>query len=305
MTHEHLPVLLEEALEFLKPGGEKGIWVDATLGLGGHSAEILKRLSKDSLLFGIDRDIESLEKTKQKFAAFPNFRAISGNFRDMAELLKAEGVTEINGALFDLGVSSPQLDDASRGFSFMKDAALDMRMDKSQELTAKDVVNKYSAEDLERIIRDYGEERFYRRMTGAIIRNRPVTTTLRLAEIASGAVKSREKINPATRLFQALRIEVNGELEAVDKGIKSAAAMLKPGGRMAVISFHSLEDRIVKRYFAKESKDCVCENKRMPCRCGHKQALLIITRKPVVPDERELRDNPRARSARLRAAERL
>jgi 16S rRNA (cytosine1402-N4)-methyltransferase len=305
MTQEHLPVLLTEALDLLAPGGEKGIWVDATLGLGGHSAEILKRISNDSLLFGIDRDIESIEKTKQKLAAFPNFKVIHGNFRDLAELLKAEGVDKINGALFDLGVSSPQLDDASRGFSFMKDAPLDMRMDKSQDLTAADVVNKYSGEDLERIIRDYGEERFYRRMAGAIIRNRPVTTTLQLAEIAARAVKSREKINPATRLFQAIRIEVNGELEAVDAGLKSAAGMLKKGGRLAVISFHSLEDRIAKRFFAEEAKDCICENKRMPCSCGHKSTLEIITRKPVVPAEQEMRENPRARSARLRAAEKL
>lgn len=305
MTHEHLPVLLNEALELLNPAAKKGVWVDATLGLGGHSAEILKRISKDSLLFGIDRDMQSLEKTKQNFAVFPNFRALHGNFKDIAELLKAEGVAEIDGALFDLGVSSPQLDDASRGFSFMKDAPLDMRMDKTQELTAADVVNKYSEEDLDRIIRDYGEERFYRRMTAAIIKNRPINNTLRLAAIAAGAVKSREKINPATRLFQAIRIEVNGELEAVQSGIKSAAAMLKKGGRLAVISFHSLEDRIVKRFFNDGAKDCICENKRMPCRCGHKQELIVLTRKPVTAADAELRDNPRARSAKLRAAEKI
>lgn len=305
MTQEHLPVLPAETLELLNPGGEKGIWVDATLGLGGHSEEILKRISKDSLLFGIDRDMESLEKTKQKFNDAANFKAIYGNFGGIKELLEAQGVSEINGIIYDFGVSSPQLDDASRGFSFMKEAPLDMRMDKSQELTAADVVNTYSREDLEKIILEYGEERYFRRLTDGIIKARPVTTTLQLAEAAKRAVKSREKINPATRLFQAIRIEVNGELDAINRSLKSAAAMLKKGGRMVVISFHSLEDRIVKRFFAGEAKDCVCENKRMPCNCNHKQTMEILTKKPVTPSIQETRDNPRSRSARLRAAEKI
>lgn len=305
MTQEHLPVLLKEALELLNPGREKGVWVDATLGLGGHSAEILKAISSGSMLFGIDRDTESLEKTKIMLSAYKNFRAIHGNFGNLEALLAEQGVSEINGILFDFGVSSPQLDDASRGFSFMKDAPLDMRMDKTAELTAAGVVNTYSREDLERIIRDYGEERFFQRMAGEIIKARPVNTTLELAEIAKKAVRTREKINPATRLFQAIRIEVNGELEAIKAGLEAALKLLKTGGRIAAISFHSIEDRIVKQFFARESKDCICENKRMPCNCGHKATLEIMTRKPVEAGPEETARNPRARSAKLRAAVKL
>jgi 16S rRNA (cytosine1402-N4)-methyltransferase len=305
MTFEHRPVLLKEAVDLLNIGGNKEIWVDATLGLGGHSQEILKRITKDSLLIGIDRDTESLKIACEKLAAYPNFKAIHGNFKDTAGLLREQGIDAIDGILYDLGVSSLHFDDASRGFSFSKEAPLDMRMDRTQEPTAADVVNKYSRQDLERIIKEYGEERFFRKITDAIIRNRPVNSTTKLAAIAAGAVRGRQNINPATRLFQALRIEVNGELDAIKSSLETTVPLLKSGGRIAVISFHSLEDRIVKRFFSSESKDCICENKRMACTCGHKKSLTVLTRKPVTPDENETRDNSRSRSARLRAAEKI
>jgi 16S rRNA (cytosine1402-N4)-methyltransferase len=304
MTQEHLPVLLAEAIGFLRPE-TGGIFVDATLGLGGHSEEILKKLGQGSTLIGIDRDGNNLEIAKQRLASYGNFKAVRGNFRDMEGLLAEQGITAVNGILYDLGVSSTQLDDAGRGFSFTKDSELDMRMDRSARLNAADVVNDYSREDLERVIREYGEERFFRRMADAIIKNRPVRSTAQLASIAERVVRGRQKIHPATRLFQALRIETNGELDALRATLPQTLKLVKSGGRIVAISFHSLEDRIVKQFFARESRDCVCENKRMPCNCGHKRTLEIITRKPVIPEETEIRANPRSRSARLRAAQKI
>jgi len=304
MTYSHAPVLSAEALEFLKLD-RQGIWVDATLGLGGHSEAILKKIEQDSLLIGIDRDAESLSLAKERLKGFINFKAVHADFRDIDEVLDGLNIKHINGVLYDLGVSSMHFDRGDRGFSFSKEAPLDMRMDKSRELTASIVVNNYKRADLERVILQYGEERDYRRISEAIIKNRPIATTTHLAEIIGKSKRYKEKINPATKAFQAIRIEVNDELAAISESLKKALSYLAPGGRIAAISFHSLEDRIVKTFFATESKDCICDDKKGPCTCGHKKTLLVLTKKPVTAGTAEINENPRARSAKLRAAERL
>lgn len=304
MTPSHRSVLLREAVELLnvKKGGT---YADATLGLGGHSSEILKNLSGTGRLIGIDTDAANLAEASRLLAGNANFTAIKGNFRDIGLILEDAGVKQIDGILFDLGVSSVHFDDASRGFSFSKEAPLDMRLDREAKLDAAYVVNNYREEDLARVIKEYGEERFFRRVASAIVRARPVTTTTRLAEVVASAIRGHQNIHPATRTFQALRIEVNGELDALRQGLKQALEKLAPGGRLAVISFHSLEDRIVKRFFNEESKECICEDKRAACNCNHKKKLEVLTKKPVEAGAQEARENPRARSAKLRCAERL
>jgi len=304
MITAHDPVLLNEAMEYLDLK-RKGTWVDATLGLGGHSAEILKRISPGSDLIGIDADGESLEAARKNIGKRENFRAVKSDFRNITDVLDRTGIKTIAGILYDLGVSSLHFDSPERGFSFSHDGPLDMRIDRDGALTAYQVVNRYSEKDLRRIIRDYGEERMFKRAAAAIIRNRPVETTARLAEIIAGAKKTREKINPATRVFQAVRIEVNGELEAIKESLERVLERIEEKGRIVVISFHSLEDRIVKRFFSRESRDCVCEDKRAACVCGHKRSLKVLTKKPVTPRDEEVSENPRARSSKLRAAEKL
>jgi 16S rRNA (cytosine1402-N4)-methyltransferase len=303
MSFSHKSVLLAESVELLKVDGGKGVFVDATLGLGGHSEEILRRLTPEGKLIGIDCDDRNLAEVSERLKGRKNFRAVKANFRDLDIVLRNEGITEIDGILFDLGVSSAHFDDAERGFSFSKDAPLDMRLDPQAPLTAHDVVNSYKRQDLERVIKEYGEEYKYKRIADFIINRRPVETTIKLAEIAALAKRGmKEKINPATQLFQAIRIEVNDELNALKAALEKSIAALKSGGVIAVISFHSLEDRIVKRYFAMEASDCICENKRMPCMCGHIKKIDLLTKKAIIPGEAETSENPRARSAKLRAA---
>jgi 16S rRNA (cytosine1402-N4)-methyltransferase len=303
MTFGHKSVLLAESVDLLKVNGSKGVFVDATLGLGGHSEEILRRLSPEGRLIGLDLDDRNLADAQERLKISGNFKAIKSNFRDLDVVLQNEGIAEIDGILFDLGVSSTHFDDASRGFSFSKDAPLDMRLDPKARLTAYDVVNSYKRQDLERVIRDYGEEYKFKRIADFIINRRPIESTGKLAEIAALAKRGmKEKINPATQLFQAVRIEVNDELNALKEALEKALVSLKSGGVIAVISFHSLEDRIVKRYFAREASDCVCENKRMPCMCGHVKRINLLTKKAIIPGEAETAQNPRARSAKLRAA---
>jgi 16S rRNA (cytosine1402-N4)-methyltransferase len=283
--------------------------VDGTLGRAGHSREIAQRLTTGRLIC-IDRDMAAIDAARERLAPWMDrVTLVHGNFADLADELHQAGITGVDGMLFDLGVSSPQLDDASRGFSYMQDAPLDMRMDTSAALTAYEVVNTWSYEELRRILYDYGEERYAPAIAKAILRARetaPVETTLELVDIIKGAMPPaalREKQHPAKRSFQAIRIAVNGELDALPPMLRSAAEALNPGGRLAVITFHSLEDRIVKQTMRDLAKGCTCPPEFPVCVCGKKPTLKLLTRKPIVSGEAELSDNPRARSAKLRVAE--
>ncbi|HRU39167.1 MAG TPA: 16S rRNA (cytosine(1402)-N(4))-methyltransferase RsmH, partial [Candidatus Goldiibacteriota bacterium] len=251
MKTGHIPVLAGRAVEYLLAGGEKGVWIDATLGRAGHSMLILQRMPPGSVLIGIDKDEDAIKESAEIIGKRPDFVAVRSAFSSIREIAEQYAPGGVNGVIFDFGVSSPQLDDAQRGFSFMKDAPLDMRMDRSQKLTAYEVVNTYSRERLEKILLEYGEERFASRIAGEIINRRPFKTTLELAEVAERAVRTREKIHPATRLFQAIRMEVNDEVSEISAGLKAAVEVLKPHGRIVAISFHSIEDRLVKRFFAR------------------------------------------------------
>ena len=307
---KHVSVLLNECIENLdiKPDG---IYVDGTLGLGGHSEQILKRLDTGRLI-GIDRDESAIRCTGERLAAYADkMTLVHGNFCDVSQILDELGIDAADGMLFDLGVSSPQLDEAERGFSYMNDAPLDMRMDNTSALTAYTVVNDWDEAELVSILRDFGEERYARRIASRIAERRsikPVETTLELVDIIRSAMPAaalREKQHPAKRSFQAIRIAVNDELGAVDRMMKTAPDRLKKGGRLCVISFHSLEDRIVKTGIAARENGCTCPREAPICVCGFKQTLRSVHRKPIVPDEDELNFNPRARSAKLRVAERV
>ena len=306
----HIPIMLGEVLELLAPE-RGGIFVDGTLGGGGHSEGILKRLT-DGRLYGIDRDGEAIAAASERLKPFGDkFKAIRGNFFDMKSLLANEGVTGVEGILLDLGLSSYQLDTPERGFSYHEEAPLDMRMDDRANLSAYDVVNGYSHGELTRIIRDYGEERYAAKVASAIVRERerePINSTTKLADIIKYAIPAanrREGPHPARRTFQAIRIEVNGELAELDKAIRGAHDLLNPGGVMAVITFHSLEDRIVKQAFKVFEHPCTCDPKAPICTCGKAPTAAILTKKPLTAGEAELKYNPRARSAKLRAIERL
>ena len=305
----HKPVLLEECLEALaiRPGGT---YLDGTLGRAGHSLEILRRL-KGGRLIGIDRDMTAIEAARERLAEYKDHvTLVHGNFCDLGEILSSLHVDKVDGMLFDLGVSSPQLDEAQRGFSYMHDAPLDMRMDTSAALDARQVVNTWSGEELRRILYEYGEERYAPQIARAIVRRReerPLETTGELVEVIRSAMPAqalREKQHPAKRSFQAIRIAVNGELDALAPMLRSAAEGLKPGGRLAVITFHSLEDRIVKPTMRELATGCICPPEFPVCVCGRKPKLKLVTRKPIVSGAAELEENPRARSAKLRVAER-
>ena len=307
---KHISVLLEECIENLniKPDG---IYVDGTLGLGGHSEQILKRLTTGRLI-GIDRDESAIRRTGERLKAYSDkMTLVHGNFCDVAQILDELGIDAVDGMLFDLGVSSPQLDESERGFSYMNDAPLDMRMDNTSSLTAWNVVNDWDEAELVRILRDFGEERYARRIASKIAERRaakPIETTLELVDIIRSAMPAaalREKQHPAKRSFQAIRIAVNDELGAVDQMMKTAPDKLKPHGRLCVISFHSLEDRIVKTGIAARENGCTCPREAPICVCGFKQTLKSVHRKPIVPGEDELNENPRARSAKLRVAEKV
>ena len=307
---KHVSVLLDECIEnmAIKPDG---IYVDGTLGLGGHSYEIASRLTTGHLI-GIDRDETAIARAGERLAPFAGkITLVHGNFSDTASILDDLGIDAVDGMLFDLGVSSPQLDEAERGFSYMHDAPLDMRMDRSEGLTAYDVVNDYSADRLNRIFWDYGEERYARRISAAIIAARekkPVETTFELVDIIKGALPAaalREKQHPAKRCFQAIRIAVNDELGAISALMDTAPDKLKIGGRLCVISFHSLEDRIVKSGIAARENGCTCPREAPICTCGFIKTLKSVCRKPILPGADEIERNPRARSAKLRVAERV
>lgn len=310
MEFSHKPVLLQECIDGLNIRPD-GIYVDGTLGRGGHSEEILKRLTTGQLI-AIDQDQQAIDEAGARLAPFADrLTLVKDNFRNVARILQQLEIPGVDGMLFDLGVSSPQLDDASRGFSYQNDAPLDMRMDKSAPLTAYDVVNGWTESELKRILRDYGEERCAGRIAGQIVRTRedkPIETTGELVEVirrAMPAAALREKQHPAKRSFQAIRIAVNDELGAVEDMIRTAPDCLNPGGRLCVISFHSLEDRLVKNGFAARENGCTCPREAPICTCGFVQTLKNVTRKPVTASETELEENPRARSAKLRIVERI
>lgn len=306
----HVSVLLKECIENLniKPGG---VYLDGTLGLGGHSYQIASRLTTGRLVC-IDRDETAIERAGKRLAPFgEKVTLVHGNFSDAAQILDSLGISGVDGMLFDLGVSSPQLDEIQRGFSYMGDAPLDMRMDAGDSLTAYGVVNTWPEERLNRILWDYGEERYARRISRAILEHRakkPIETTLELVEIIKGAMPAaalREKQHPAKRSFQAIRIAVNDELGAISQMMETAPDKLNPGGRLCVISFHSLEDRIVKSGIAARENGCTCPREAPICTCGFVQTLKSVSRKPILPGADELEQNPRSRSAKLRVAERV
>ena len=312
MEFRHQPVMPEEVLRFLEPA-PGGIYLDGTLGGAGHAALIAECcIPGGGMLIGIDRDQEALEAAGQRLAAFgAAIRLVHGNFAQLADHLAKLGIDKLDGFILDLGVSSHQLDSARRGFSFQQDAPLDMRMDASQEETVADLVNTLPAQELEWIICEYGEERWARRIAAFIVTARsqaPVTSTFQLVDIVKGAIpKARweERIHPATRTFQGLRIAVNHELTSLEQGLHTAVNHLKPGGRGVVISFHSLEDRMVKQIFKEFASGCVCPRDLPVCACGHQPRVRILTSRPVTATDQEIQGNPRARSAKLRAVERL
>lgn len=300
-----------EVLQYLvpRPGG---VYLDGTLGGGGHSELILEASGPDGVLYGIDRDPSALAAAGERLSRFGNrFRPLQGSFGDMAALLAGQGVTAIDGMVLDLGVSSPQLDRAERGFSFRADGPLDMRMDPDQGETAAELVNSLSERELEQVIKEYGEERWARKIAQRIVSARqeqPFETTLQLAKLVEHTIPRKfheDRIHPATRTFQALRILVNGELEQVEQGLQAAIGLLSPGGRLVVISFHSLEDRIVKQRLRDAATGCRCPRQLPQCVCGHQPQLRVLTGRPVTAGDVELAANPRSRSAKLRAAERL
>ena len=306
----HVSVLLEECIEGLaiKPDG---IYVDGTLGGAGHSSRIAAKLTTGRLI-GIDRDNVALEAAAERLKPFEDrVTLVHANFCDMDQALQGLGIDKVDGILLDLGVSSPQLDDGQRGFSYMTDAPLDMRMNGEDVRDARQIVNTWSYEELKRILYDYGEERFAPRIAAAICRRReqaPIETTLELVDVIKSAMPAsalREKQHPAKRSFQAIRIAVNDELGAVETVMKKAVPLLNPVGRLAVITFHSLEDRIVKNAMAEAAKGCTCPPSFPVCVCGKKPQVRIVTRKPIVSGEEELERNPRARSAKLRICEKL
>ena len=307
---KHYSVLLNECIENLniKPGG---VYLDGTLGLGGHSYQIASRLTTGRLIC-IDRDETAIERAGKRLAPFGDkVTLVHGNFSDAAQIIDSLGIPGVDGMLFDLGVSSPQLDEIERGFSYMGDAPLDMRMDAGDSLTAYEVVNTWPEERLNRILWDYGEERYARRISRAILEHRaqkPIATTLELVEIIKGAMPAaalREKQHPAKRSFQAIRIAVNDELGAISQMMETAPDKLNRGGRLCVISFHSLEDRIVKSGIAARENGCTCPREAPICTCGFVQTLKSVSRKPILPTAEELEQNPRSRSAKLRVAERV
>ena len=306
----HVSVLLEECIQGLaiKPNG---IYVDGTLGGAGHSSRIAAKLTTGRLI-GIDRDNVALEAAAERLRPFEDrVTLVHANFCDMDQALQELGIDKVDGILLDLGVSSPQLDDGQRGFSYMTDAPLDMRMNGEDTRDARQIVDTWSYEELKRILYDYGEERFAPRIAAAICRRReqaPIETTLELVDVIKSAMPAsalREKQHPAKRSFQAIRIAVNDELGAVETVMKKAVPLLNPGGRLAVITFHSLEDRIVKNAMAEAAKGCTCPPSFPVCVCGKKPQVRIVTRKPIVSGEEELERNPRARSAKLRICEKL
>jgi 16S rRNA (cytosine1402-N4)-methyltransferase len=307
----HVPIMVSEVLTLLEPA-RGGIFVDGTLGGGGHAEAVLSAMPESGRLFGIDRDDEALRAAGARLARFGDrFTAIKGNFFDMKSLLKDRGIFKVDGILLDLGVSSHQLDARERGFSYKAEAPLDMRMDQSAPLSARTVVNEWSEAELRRIFFEYGEEKFSAKIAGRIVERRkekPIETTTELAELIKNAIPAKfrnEPQHPARRCFQAIRIAVNGELDGLNDAIVSAHDLLNPGGRLAILTFHSLEDRIVKNAFRTFENPCTCPKSAPVCICGKKPTAKVLTRHPLVASEAEQKENSRATSAKLRAIVRM
>ena len=309
----HIPVMVPEALRALegKPGG---VYIDANLGEGGHTEAILNASGPDGTVLGIDADAEAIASATDRLSGSPGFpdrlATANANFRDIHAVATGNGLNagSVDGVLFDLGLSSLQLDIEERGFSFRRPDPLDMRFDVRQTVTADDIVNRYGRDELADVIYQYGEERASRRIAAAIVAARPLQTATQLADVIANAMPRRggsRRIHPATKTFQALRIAVNDELGALETGLEQAISLLKPGGRLVVIAYHSLEDRIVKNLFRREATDCICPPERPVCDCGHSASVRLVFRRVVKPSQAEIDGNPRSRSARLRAVERL
>ena len=306
MKFEHIPVLATDTIKNLNIKKD-GVYVDLTLGKGGHSKMILENLSDKGRLIAIDQDKEAIEAAKENLKDFSNVTFINSNFEKFEEVLANLGLDLIDGALMDIGVSSYQIDNAERGFSYMKDGPLDMRMNQDNELTAEIVVNEYSQDELERIFFEYGEERFSKSVARNIIKQRSegrIDSTIKLRDIIRKSIKSNEA-HPEKRVFQALRIEVNRELEVLENTIETVVDHLKVGGRIAIISFHSLEDRIVKNKFKDLATSCICPPELPVCVCNHKAKIKVITRKPITATKKELKMNSRSKPAKLRVGERI
>ncbi|GAA0743782.1 16S rRNA (cytosine(1402)-N(4))-methyltransferase RsmH [Clostridium oceanicum] len=309
MNFKHISVLLNETIDSLNIK-EDGIYVDCTLGGGGHSYEIAKRLSSKGRLIGIDQDTTALKAAKEKLKEFDNITYVHNNFYNIDSILETLGIEKIDGIMMDLGVSSYQLDEASRGFSYMKDAPLDMRMDTESDLSAYDVINSYEEKEIFNILKEYGEEKFSRRIANFIIKAReksPINTTGELVDIIKKAIpaKFQRDGHPAKRTFQAIRIEVNRELKILNKAIEDSINRLNSKGRISIITFHSLEDRIVKRKFKEMENPCICPPSFPICACGKKPIVKIITKKPLEPSKEEKELNSRSRSAKLRVSQKL
>lgn len=310
MEFYHEPIMLNEVLEGLNIV-PSGVYLDCTLGGAGHSSEILKRLDSTGLLIGLDKDEEALAYSSKRLEKFENKRLIYADFKNAIEVLDKLGIEEVDGVLIDLGISSHQIDSAERGFSFLKEGRLDMRMDRNSELSAYEIVNFYPKEKLEKILFEYGEESFARRIVQKIYEARklkPIETTLELKEIIESALPKKvvyKSGGASKKTFQALRIAVNGELDGLEEILEKLISRLKSHGRMCVLSFHSLEDRIVKNVFRREATDCLCPPGFPVCTCHHKASIKLITKKPLVAGEEEVLKNPRSSSAKLRIIERL
>lgn len=304
----HRAVLLEETIENVLTN-PAGIYVDCTVGGGGHLSRLAERISREGFLVGLDKDLDVLQATRERLS-IDRLLLIQSDFRHLQSVLQEHDVDLVDGIMMDLGVSSFQLDEAERGFSFHEDAPLDMRMDRSQEFSARELLNSWEEASIVGILFEYGEERYARRIARAIVQARekkPIETTLELVDIIRGAVPARysRETHPARRSFQAIRIAVNGELDALKMVLPQAIELLKPGGRLCVISFHSLEDRIVKRYFQDEARSCVCPPGMPVCTCDHQSRVKIVTKKPIQSSAEEVEQNPRARSAKLRVAQKI
>lgn len=310
MEFKHVSVLLDECIDGLdiKPDG---IYVDCTLGGAGHSSHIVRKLSEKGRLIGIDQDKDALKAAGERLQEFKNVTLVHSNFYNIDSILENLNIEKVDGILMDLGVSSYQLDEGERGFSYMKDAPLDMRMNREDKLSAYEVVNDYSEDELTRIIRDYGEEKFARRIAKFIIERReerPIETTFELVELIKNAIPAkarREGPHPAKRTFQAIRIEVNSELSILNRTIEDGVKRLNKDGRMAIITFHSLEDRIVKIKFKELATECICPREFPICICNNKAKVKLVSRKPIDPTEKEVEENPRSRSAKLRVVKKV
>ncbi|GAA0115887.1 16S rRNA (cytosine(1402)-N(4))-methyltransferase RsmH [Clostridium senegalense] len=307
MDFKHVSVLLDECIEALNIK-EDGIYVDCTLGGGGHSSEILKKLSEKGRLIGIDQDKDALKAASERLKEYKNTTFVHNNFYNIKEILEKLNIEKVDGILMDLGVSSYQLDNADRGFSYMKDAPLDMRMDRENSLSAYNVVNDYSEEELADVIKSFGEERFAKRISNFIVNRRPIETTLQLADIVMAAIPGKFKKDgghPAKRTFQAIRIEVNKELMILNKAIEDSVEALNSDGRIAIITFHSLEDRIVKNKFKELNDPCNCPKELPFCVCNKKPIVDLVSRKPIEPSKEEQENNSRSRSSKLRVARKI